>query len=84
MRQDGVGAQVVAAPGTTETSPLLGDEAVAVSYDGTAGEPEDARAAGAADSGPDGDDAESVTRDGIPEMAAKMHILIPAIGIGVC
>lgn len=53
-----------------ETSPLLGDRQ-------PVGDPENGVCAG------DGADEAVVTREGLPEVAAKMHMLIPAIGIGV-
>lgn len=72
--------------GPRETSPLLGGSTVAVrdsadaetpASNGTFGQPNGA----ATDSAEEASDSE--TREGLPEVAAKLPILVPAIGIGV-
>ncbi len=86
------------APTAAETSPLLGSEAQAGTHangtfqdpeNGAAGEGDAAPANGAtngaasgATNGASEDTAEAEHR-GIPEMAAKMAALLPAVGIGV-
>lgn len=54
----------------TETSPLLARDAPTA--DVINGE-----------AGPDGTTAPEASQDGNPEMLKKMHILIPAVGVGV-
>lgn len=51
----------------TETSPLLGQQQHA----------DDSHPAGPAAAG------DGVAREGLPEMAKKLHILLPAMGIGM-
>jgi hypothetical protein len=67
-----------AATAATEISPLLGGEDISRAAEpsvpnGTHGEIE--RTARNGDAG--------VSRGGMPEVAAKMHLLLPAIGIGI-
>ena len=57
----------------TETSPLLGEATRPEAAPSTSEEAENGAA------GPD----DGVRREGMPEIAAKMHYLIPAVGIGV-
>ncbi|TDZ31285.1 Vacuolar membrane amino acid uptake transporter fnx2 [Colletotrichum spinosum] len=67
------GSSASAAPAPSETSPLLhGPSPEASEAGGSIGTVENGRRDGA-----DG------KRDGNPEMAKKMHVLLPAIGIGV-
>lgn len=40
-------------------------------------------AVGAGEGGREPNDGDEVTREGLPEMAKRLHILLPAIGIGI-
>ena len=57
----------------TETSPLLGEAARP--------EPAPSTSGGAENGAAEPDDG--ARREGMPEVAVKMHLLIPAVGIGV-
>jgi len=87
MGDDGVPQVIVAAPGSTETSPLLGTEAIAASAgipSGTSENGTERGSAPAADGTDQGDAGEKQdVWTGMPEVAARLHILGPAIGIGV-
>lgn len=75
--------------GTTESSPLLGSSG-ATSY-GSSTVPssgativgDDEVTNGSSATVESGGAREEVAREGLPEMAKKMHILMPAIGIGI-
>lgn len=62
----------VQAVGPTEASPLLGDENAAARI-GSVGDAENGHAT----------PTHAQPEEGNPAMAAKMHLLIPAVGIGV-
>ena len=87
-------AHVSDASGATETSPLIGAEVPeanngkAVKSNGTFADSASSSTAGdVADDAENGGAApgpgDEVIREGLPEMAAKMHLLMPALGIGV-
>ena len=63
----------------SETSPLLGGgDRSKATLDPSAANGSDVENAAAANA-----DEAVVSREGLPEVAAKMHVLVPAIGIGV-
>ncbi|KAH8781490.1 multidrug resistance protein fnx1 [Diaporthe sp. PMI_573] len=70
----------------TETSPLLRpgrpNEAGGSSGTSTSGSSETA-VEGGREPLPAGNGGDEVTREGIPEMAKRLHILLPAMGIGI-
>lgn len=86
-------------PGATETSPLLGRQLrVADDDEGSSGPQSDPASSSysSVSSSPnttsphDGGDQEAndrrdhaTTREGLPEMAKRLHILLPAMGIGM-
>ncbi|EOO04120.1 putative mfs multidrug transporter protein [Phaeoacremonium minimum UCRPA7] len=87
-------AHVSDASGATETSPLIGAEVPeanngkAVKSNGTFADSASSSTAGdVADDAENGGAApgsgDEVIREGLPEMAAKMHLLMPALGIGL-
>lgn len=81
-------------PAGTETSPLLGprvdstygSSSVEISSATVIGDDEVTNSSGSSatvGNGSGGDAEQAVTREGLPEMAKKMHIILPAIGIGI-
>ena len=74
-----IGAEV-----STETTGLLRSGERSITQDKNNGTFHDREAGGeSSDAESGGVDNGSDGRDGVPEMAKKMHILIPAVGIGV-
>ena len=84
MSENGVPQVIVTAAGSTETSSLLGAESIlaAGNSNGTFEEPTKPNSARAASSA-DQDEPEEDIRGGMPEVAARLYILGPAVGIGV-
>lgn len=70
----------------TETSPLLRpdrpDEAGGSTGTSTS-DSSDTAVEGSCEPLPEQNGGDAVTREGIPEMAKRLHILLPAIGIGI-
>ena len=85
--------QASATSEATETSPLIGAEGLesdngkAAKSNGTfAGSPSSSTAGSVSNAENGGAipvPGDEVIRDGLPELRAKMHLLMPAIGIGV-
>lgn len=69
---NGIERAIVDGDGTLAGSSTPGSSATAVGADEESREPL-----------PAGNGADEVTREGIPEMAKRLHILLPAIGIGI-
>jgi len=89
MGGDSVPQVIGATPGLTETSPLLGStDGIAASAGGDttkiyeeAAKLTSGPVAGSASA--DGAVADSDVRGGMPEVAAKLHVLGPAVAIGI-
>ena len=79
----GIVTAPAADPVPSETSPLLRPEAETSANGTFSDEPTKASSTDADEADGLADGLNAVAREGMPELAAKMPILIPAIGIGV-